>query len=369
MSVEKFCEGCGIKLQTEDSKKIGYIPESSLKEEQSICQRCYRIKNYNEIMPSEIDENEFLQVLNNISLADCLVIHIADLFDFDGTLIHGIQRFIGKNPFIIAANKIDLFAKPINQARVKFWLSQHVKEQGLSPKEIFLISANKKDGLEEIIKYISEEHKNKDVYVVGATNVGKSTFINKLITILHGETRVELTTSKYPGTTLNIIKIPLTNKNYIIDTPGIIHHNRFSENVSPATLKEITPRTAIKPRVYQLKGNQTLYWGGLARIDQIGDTKNTFVCYLSNDLKIHRTKLSNAESMYEKHLGELLSPPTIDEAKTMPKQAKHSFNITGKSKVDIVISGLGWVTVDGDRTNVDVYVPKGIGVHIRKALI
>ncbi len=366
---DEHCEGCGIKLQSEMPMQVGFIPKASLDKGQYICQRCYRIKHYNEVMPMKVDEDSFLQILNGISYTDCLVIHIIDVFDIEGTLIHGLTRFIGKNPFVLVANKIDLFSKSTNHEKIKLWLLQFMKSQGLLPEKIFLASADKNIYIEEIINYIKKKHKNKDVYVIGATNVGKSTFINKLISIVHEKDDVELTTSRYPGTTLNIVKIPLTDKHFIIDTPGIIHRNRFSEYVSPKTLKEITPRAPVKPIVYQLHGKQTLFFGGLARIDQLKDSRNSFVCYLSNDILIHRTKLSNAEQMYENHLGESLSPPTKEEAETLPELKRHTFNFLGKYKMDIVISGLGWVTIDGEPTDIDVYVPKGIGVHIRKALI
>ena len=32
--------------------------------------------------------------------------------------------------------------------------------------------------------------------------------------------------------------------------------------------------------------------------------------YVSNDLQIHRTKLENADALYEKHIGAMLSPPS-----------------------------------------------------------
>lgn len=46
----------------------------------------------------------------------------------------------------------------------------------------------------------------------------------------------------------------------------------------------------IKQRVYQLNEGQTLFFGGLARIDYISGGKRPLVCYFSNDLNIHRTK-------------------------------------------------------------------------------
>ncbi len=44
--------------------------------------------------------------------------------------------------------------------------------------------------------------------MVGCTNVGKSTFINRIIKEVTGEGDV-ITTSHFPGTTLDIIEIPL----------------------------------------------------------------------------------------------------------------------------------------------------------------
>ncbi|GBF10098.1 ribosome biogenesis GTPase YqeH [Tepidibacillus sp. HK-1] len=369
MTEIKYCEGCGVALQTEDSKKAGYIPTSTLNKEHLICQRCFRIKHYNEVQPIQIDEDEFLQILHNISNTKSLVIQIVDLFDIDGTFIQGLPRFIGHNPFIMVANKIDLFPKSTNRDKVKIWLKQYAREHGLSPEEIFLISAEHNLGILEVVDFIQSYRKDQDVFVVGATNVGKSSFINRVIHELQGETQVELTTSRFPGTTLNEIRLPLEDGHYLIDTPGVVNRDRLSEWVSPHTLKVISPKKTVKPKVYQLNGQQTLFWGGLARIDQNGDSTNTFVCYISNELPIHRTKRSQAEEIYQKHLGELLSPPTKEEIGALPNLMKHSFKVSGKEKMDIVISGLGWISVGGESTNVDVFVPKGIGVHIRKALI
>jgi len=369
MTEIKYCEGCGVELHTTEKTKAGYIPSSALENENLICQRCFRIKNYNEVIPIQMDEDEFLKILNSIGSTNSFVVQIVDLFDIDGTLISGLPRFIGKNPYIILANKIDLFPKAMNQNRIKHWLRRYLNDSGLYPEEIFLISAEKNIGFEDVIDYLAIERGNRDVFVVGATNVGKSSFINQLIKRQQEEDFIELTTSRYPGTTLNVVRIPLDDGHDIIDTPGIVNHKRLSEWVDSKTLKTISPTKTVKPKVYQLNGEQTLFFGGLARIDQVNQAKNNFVCYISNELDIHRTKRSNANELYEKHLGELLQPPSYEEAKQLPTLTKHSFRFSGRDKIDIVISGLGWIAVDGEATNIEVYVPKGIGVHQRDALI
>lgn len=90
------------------------------------------------------------------------------------------------------------------------------------------------------------------------------------------------------------------------------------------------------------------------------------VAYFDNNLPIHRTKLSNADNFYAKHLGDLLTPPTSDEKDGFPPLERYEFHITEKS--DIVFEGLGWITVPA-KTTVAAWVPKGVGALVRRAMI
>src|SRR5699024_68280 len=100
--------------------------------------------------------------------------------------------------------------------------------------------------------------------------------------------------------------------------------------------------------------------------DFVKGQKQTFVCYFANELSIHRTKLENADSLYERQLGELLSPPDKESQKQLPPLVKQSYRIT-EPNTDIVFSGLGWVTVRDSDITVDVYYPKGINVTLRSS--
>ena len=48
---------CGAPLQSEDAP--GYVPEHNLFREDVICQRCFRLKNYNEIQDVGMDSEDF----------------------------------------------------------------------------------------------------------------------------------------------------------------------------------------------------------------------------------------------------------------------------------------------------------------------
>lgn len=51
-----------------------------------------------------------------------------------------------------------------------------------------------------------------------------------------------ITTSHFPGTTLDTIEIPLDDGSMLVDTPGIINHHQMAHVVTSKTLKAITPK-------------------------------------------------------------------------------------------------------------------------------
>ncbi|MGN7468556.1 ribosome biogenesis GTPase YqeH [Brevibacillus sp. SAFN-007a] len=365
------CAGCGIAIQTEDAKKPGYAPASALDRKVVICQRCFRIKHYNEVAPVAMGDDDFLKILHGIGSTESLVVMVVDIFDFQGSWLRGLPRFVGNNPILLVGNKVDLLPKNINLNRVRNWMQHEAKERGLRPEDIVLISAQKGQHIDELLRRIGELRKGRDVYIVGVTNVGKSTMINR---ILHdyGAAELEITTSPFPGTTLDKIEIPLEDGRSIFDTPGIINRDQIGHMISPADLRKITPKSRINAKVYQLEDEQTLFLGGLVRIDFVRGPKQPFVIYVDNDLYIHRTKLEKADDVLQKHHGTLLVPPTGEEAaKALPPFVKHTFKVKqSQIPTDIVISGLGWVTLQGKHeANVVVHAPKGVSVGMRRGLI
>ncbi|GAB6990719.1 ribosome biogenesis GTPase YqeH [Paenibacillus pini] len=363
------CSGCGIELQTEQQELPGYIPQKALEREPVICQRCFRIKNYNEASSVAVDQDEFLKLLGQIGGKNALVIHIVDLFDFEGSLISGLQRFVGNNPVILAVNKIDLLPKVTNWNKVLNWVQKQCKEHGLKTQDIVLCSAKKNQGFDRLLEMVSTYRGDRDVYVVGATNVGKSTLINRLIRD-YSDLEQELTTSRYPGTTLDMVNIPLDDGKFIIDTPGIVYPWRYSEMVTREDLGAVMPENPLKPMVYQLNEGQTLFFGALARFDFIQGERQSFTCFTSGRIEIHRTKLERADSLYAEHAGELLSPPNKENVAKLPEFTRHEFSIKKGSHTDIFISGLGWIKVNSDQgAIVAVHAPRGIRVLTRTSLI
>ena len=367
MTERIHCIGCGVAIQTDNKEGLGYAPVSSLEKEEVICQRCFRLKHYNEVQDVSLTDDDFLKILNEIGQSDSLIVKIVDIFDFNGSWLPGLHRFTGKNKVLLVGNKVDLLPKSVKQQKVINWMKKEAKDLGLKPEDVYLVSAEKGKNIKEVLEEIEYHRNGKNVYIVGCTNVGKSTFINRILKEVSGEENV-ITTSHFPGTTLDIIEIPLSDGKHLVDTPGIINHHQMAHYVDKRDLKVITPKREIKAKIFQLNERQTLFFGGLARFDFVKGDRRSFVCYFSNEINIHRTKLENANELYQKHVGELLTPPRQEQMEDFPELVRHDFTIK-EPKTDIVFSGLGWVTVNEPNIQVSVYVPKGVHAILRKSLI
>lgn len=368
MNEQLYCQGCGAPIQTENKQEPGYVPESALHQEQLICQRCFRLKNYNEVQDVNMHADDFLQMLHDISDQDAVVVNIVDLFDVHGSFIPGLKRFVGNNPIVLVGNKVDLLPKSTNLNKVKLWLRNVAKEYGLIIEDVFLVSSVKGTGIEEASLQLDQLRQGKDVYVVGCTNVGKSTFINHLIHQSVGEKDV-ITTSYFPGTTLGFIEIPLDEQSNLIDTPGIINDHQMAHFDDCERLEDYYSEKRSETESLPLNDGQTLFVGGMVRLDiSEADDKYGYICYFSNRLSIHRTKTEKAEDLYENHLGEMLSPPSEETIEKWPALKRKTFHIHEK-KMDIVVSGLGWITIPAGKITVDAYAPEGVNVIIREAII
>ena len=366
---EILCIGCGATIQTTDKTGLGFTPQSALEKGletgEVYCQRCFRLRHYNEITDVQLTDDDFLKLLHEVGDSDALVVNVIDIFDFNGSVIPGLPRFVSGNDVLLVGNKKDILPKSVKPGKISQWLMERAHEEGLRPVDVVLTSAQNKHAIKEVIDKIEHYRKGRDVYVVGVTNVGKSTLINAIIQEITGDQNV-ITTSRFPGTTLDKIEIPLDDGSYIYDTPGIIHRHQMAHYLTAKNLKYVSPKKEIKPKTYQLNPEQTLFLGGLGRFDFISGEKQGFTAFFDNELKLHRTKLEGASDFYDKHLGTLLTPPNNKEKEDFPKLVQHVFTI--KDKTDLVISGLGWIRVTGT-AKVAVWAPEGVAVVTRKAII
>ena len=181
MSEEIRCFGCGAIIQSEDENKIGFVPKKALNNDKVLCKRCFRLKNYHELQKTNLTSDDFLNILQEIGNHDCLVVYLIDLFDYNGSLINGLPRHLNNNDILVVGNKRDILPKSLKDIKIIHWLRRQLKETGIKPVDVILSSGVKNYNLDLLIDKINEYRHGRDVYIVGVTNVGKSSLINALL--------------------------------------------------------------------------------------------------------------------------------------------------------------------------------------------
>ncbi|MCM1371001.1 MAG: 50S ribosome-binding GTPase [Clostridium sp.] len=324
------CTGCGAKLQNEFPNDIGY----SNNIESSLCERCFRIVNYNEYKTVIKNNDEIVNILHNIYKTKSLVLLVVDLLNINN--IEKILKYIS-NDFIVILSKRDLLPKSVNDEK----LIDYVKKLIPTAKEYIIISSKKNYNFDTLLEKIKSYQTNKDVYVVGYTNSGKSTMINKLI-YNYSSNNSNITTSLLPNTTIDLIKINLDDNMVLIDTPGIIDSGNIINYLNKNDIKKLFPKKEIRPITYQLKQNDILIINDFFRLDSI--TKSNITFFISNQFDIKR--FYNTERL--KNL--------------------QSINLNVKNGEDIVITGLGFIKVTKDSV-FKIYLLKDVSLYTRKSLI
>ena len=336
MNSEKRCNGCGVVLQDENVLQEGYTTNL----ENDICQRCFRMKNYGDYQVITKSNDEYIKILEDVSKTKDLVLYITDLLNLEEN-IEEIRNIIS-NKMILVLNKKDVLPKSVKETK----LINYLEEKNIKFEEVIVISVNKNYNIDYLLKRIKTYQTSKNVYVIGHTNAGKSSLINKLIKN-YSDNNQELTMSPLPSTTLNTVNIEINEHLTLIDTPGLVDVGSILNHVDGDMVKKISAKKEIKPRTYQLRKNQSIVIEDLIRIDYVEGEKNSFTLFVSNDLKVKRLlNLFNNEDLKDKN--------------------KITYNV--KYDEDLVISGLGFVKIV-NKGVIDVYIDKDVDTFLRKSLI
>ena len=334
MNDEKYCLGCGVKLQDENVLSEGYT--TSLDKE--YCQRCFRIKNYGEYQVVTKSNDEYLEILKSVGETKDLVLYIADLLNIEED-INKIREII-PNKMILVLNKRDVLPKSVKDEKIIEYFNKYDNEFS----KVIVISSEKNYNIDYLLKQIKLYQTTNNVYVVGHTNAGKSTLINKLLRNYSTSDR-ELTISPLPSTTLNTVEIEINEYLTLIDTPGLIDSGSIVNYISDDDFKKINPKKEIKPKTFQVKKGQSIIVDKFFRIDYVEGEKNSFTFYVSNNLKVRR--ISNRH----------------DDLKDLQKR---TYDI-GYNE-DLCINGLGFVKMVNKGT-VNIYLDSRVSTYKRNNLI
>ena len=347
----KKCEGCGIVLQDQSPQELGYTPKLT----NELCQRCYRLIHYDDLI---IDVKDSLQpevVLREVEKLTGLILLVVDLLDIAGSFSSTIGSYLKGRDILLVTTKRDLLPATLSPDKLTAFLLGQLKTNSIKVKGICVLADYASKGLKELLATLGQLA-DDSLILLGNANSGKSTLLKAL-------TGKQATASRYPGTTLAISEYQ-GPKYKVYDTPGLKNDGSCLQYLLPGDLIKLIPKKLKKLRSFQITENQSFAIGGLVRLDCLAVRQATVVFYCADSLSINRGKLEKAEQLWQRHYGQLLKP-VIGKREDL---VLHSFT-KANEKIDICISGLGFIAFSGQPLKIEVSIAKNIAVTLRKGMI
>ena len=286
----KKCKGCGAVLQTEKPERNGYVVDIA----QDYCQRCFRLIHYDDTTHFKADDLSNSRIYEIYKKhKDVLFVVIIDLFDVFCLEQDSLLEQFADYDMGLILNKTDILPENVSDDKLEKIFTNLIKKlRNRYPKIKAAIMTNcyEQDFNEKFMETVKETGHDRIVFA-GRANAGKSTLINKL---LHEDV---LTTSIYPGTTLNESVIELNDLTFI-DTPGLLDEESYATYLDLKMNKIIKINRPIKPQIFQLDSSQSYFYEGLLRVDVKPKEKASIIFYVCNDIRIHRSSSDKADRYY-----------------------------------------------------------------------
>lgn len=350
-----YCRGCGSKLQCSDETKEGYIQEEILQRDTYLCKRCYQLKHYGKFVKVENIISPFSILKKKAKKEDLIII----MLDASGILscqnqeMKELKQFPNK---ICIFNHFDWISSSTNCDKLKKYLGEQFRF--LKSKKIFIYQ----NDVHEIFDYIEQYTLSETVFLLGNENVGKTTFMNLLLKYIAHEKEQFLLDSAYPGTTLQEIAVPITEKKTIIDLPGIQRKQSFLHCVEEKIIKDIVSSKTLQSYSFQLKEKQAFLLHNYAIIYDLNAFPHQIVFYLPNHLKIMRCKLLKAKTNFL-----VMKKKTIYTTNCLATLQSYEFELKKDEVVDIVIEGLCFFRVfSKGKYKIDTF--PNLNIHMRKSM-
>lgn len=360
----KRCYGCGAILQDKDPKQTGYVPSEKLSgDDDVLCERCYKLRHYSAFTKSPVFNTDYVTILSKARQENALAVYVLNAFCLSGSFLDGIGNYLPEKVLIVI-NKRDLLPQSYSDEYIKAYVKKKLEAEKINPLDIIITSASatKTENMNTLFAAINEYRNKKSVYLIGAYQVGKSSITNCFLLDYNNTTNKMITTSPYPGTTLDVISIPLDENTYLYDTPGIYNPDSMVSFLEPELIKYVLPRNCIRPEMYPSKPSQAFVFSNFAAIKFVKGEKTNFLFYKSNDLTISRCKNDKVEKLIDENsknsnldLRTIKIKSGSDLVKTTLKAIPSQMNV-------LRIYGLSFVSFQGIDQEIEVLAPKGVKV-------
>ncbi|XP_049670555.1 nitric oxide-associated protein 1 [Accipiter gentilis] len=237
------CSGCGAELQCRDGAAPGFVPAEKYRNlsdgpagvgglRGAVCQRCWLLAHHGRVLRLQLPPEQHRRVVSAALRRPPrhgrgpLLLYLLDVLELPDPVLPQLPELLGPDVpvagLLVVGNKVDLLPadSPGHLGRLRRRVAAACAGAGLRGAplvDVRLVSAKTGFGLEGLVSRLQRSWRcTGDVYLLGATNSGKSTLFNALLRSDYCKSRApdvvdRATVSHWPGTTLNLLKFPIIN--------------------------------------------------------------------------------------------------------------------------------------------------------------
>lgn len=250
--MNKICCGCGISMQFDDKNAEGYVPVDKY-EGVKYCQSCYQLMHYGKYDSAEKPkENE--EILDVVNRNADYVLFVCDFISLTPEIMGLFEKITVFKTLVM--NKCDIIPKNISFRQIENYIRKNYGQT------FDILFTNKKSKHNNIIKKLYDY---RNIYIVGLTNMGKSTLLNSIMTNCDASF-VPIATSYHQNTTRDFIEVKIGNQKFV-DAPGFFkktidnsHNSLIDREIIPIIYqnKVVSSYTIDKLFTFEVEGISSL---------------------------------------------------------------------------------------------------------------
>lgn len=271
------CLGCGATKQTINENELGYVKDL----EHGYCLDCFKLKNYGEVS-KHVHPNTFPEIKSS-----SLIIVIQSIMQLDLLFMQPITRIQPNAKYLYLINQVDLLPRDTNIEFIYENIVKNMRKNKIKFEDIIFMSAINENDISNLKDYI-KSFKEKDVYLFGIQNSGKTTIFKGLT-----NNSSALSINK-AGLTQNVLKAELGGKT-IHDMPGTYFGGYLHDFLEYEEYKKLIPTKTIKPMIYQVHKNQAIIIEDFISISNMKEDSLTYVLYLNSNTKTYKYNVKNID--------------------------------------------------------------------------
>ena len=362
------CYHCGAILQCENENEKGYIIPESLHRATPIqiiyCDRCFEtMKAFNNSELEQQVDQEVLKILDDAYATDALIIWVVDLFSFNGTLNSEIAKKVKKLNVIVVGNKRDLFPTNVKDESLMEYLADRFTAYGIKPKSVRLLGATNKIDSKELIDSMNAARKGHDVYMIGNSTSGKTAIISRAMKGFENKTTRQIKTITYPGTSVNVLEIPLSRSSFFYELPGISQTTSATGKLEKDVIRQIVPKKAVKVVTRSMSAGDALMVGSLAAFEVIKGKATNYRFYSAEGVETRKVQSKKLDDYINENNIRRFARPVSERLVSFLDYDMFEYAMENDKKWhDIAIEGLGWLSFIAQGQMVRVRLPKGVAL-------